>query len=150
YARDDEAHHHPTVMRVAPPQVRLLLDAPQPLQTARPQPGGRALDRSGLEIDRHPQVRTDRYGETLVGARQPQLSFLGSQGNGEEVRPAGINLVDDMIAAHLVDRSEARGKRTYATQAAPCCVERLGGLRSDTLRAAKQENLQPAPAALGL
>src|SRR5262249_58801967 len=75
---------------------------------------------------------------------QSQLSVVGSQGNGEEVRAAGINPIDDMIAAHLVDRPEARIKRTYTTQAAPRRVECPGGMRGDPRRAAKQENLQLA------
>src|SRR5262249_45334188 len=124
-------------MQITPPKVRLLLDAPQPLQTAGPQPGGCALDRPGLEIDRRPQVSADRYGETLVITMQPQLSLLGSQRNREEVRLASINLIDEMIAAHFVDRPEAGIERANATQPRRHCIESSGSRRGNTWRAAE-------------
>src|SRR5262249_6626391 len=71
YAREDETQQYATIVRIAPPQVWPLHDAHQPLQAARPEPGWRTLDRSGLEIDRCSQMSAYRYGEALVIAVQP-------------------------------------------------------------------------------
>src|SRR5262249_11230149 len=150
YAREDEAQQRPTVMRIAPPQVGLLFDAPQPLQTARLEPRWRALDGSSLEINRRPEMDADGYGETPIITVQPQLAFPCPKGDCQKIRVAGINLFDHTILAHLVDRPEAGIECARTTQPGRHCVEGPGGLRSDTLRAAKQKTLQLAPAAVGL
>ena len=76
----------------------LLLDAPQPLQTTGPQPGGRTFDRSGLEIDNCAQMGADRDGKMSMVAMQPQLSFPGPERGSQKISLTGINFVDDMLA----------------------------------------------------
>ena len=98
---EQDAQQDASVPPVAPPQVRLLLDAPQPLEAELLHDAGSAPHHAGLKSDHRAEVGTDRNRETLVVVPEPSLALGRAQRNGEEIRAAGVDGGDEIAAAEV-------------------------------------------------
>src|SRR5262245_48962757 len=130
------------IVPIAPPQVWLLLDPPQPFKSECLDRRGSSPYGAGLKIDDRAQMDPDRRGEALMIPPQPRLALLGSQRDREKVRIAGVDRLDDITVAHLIDRAKARGDRSHAAQAAWPAVKGIGRCSGYALRTAEQEYAQ--------
>src|SRR5262245_34509675 len=75
HASHDKTQEHATIVPIAAPQMRLLLDPPEPFEARCAKNGRSALDGSSLKIQRRTQMSPHRYLEPRVVSMQPTLSL---------------------------------------------------------------------------
>src|ERR1039458_3786071 len=80
HERDDvrqyELQQDDAVIPIAPPKLRFLLDAPQPLQAPFPHAQRCSLDRAGLKINSCAEMNSDRNAQAISVLQQPSLAFF--------------------------------------------------------------------------
>ena len=103
---------------------------------------GRAPVGAGLEIDGCAEMGADRDLQTVVVSLQPGMRFSGAQSDGENMRVARVDLVDNVIRTHFLDAAETREQCARANHPAVLSVDVCCGGGGDALRSAEEEHFQ--------
>jgi hypothetical protein len=137
-AREQQPDQVEAVAEIAPPQRRLLLDAPEPFEPEVLHPRRRTAHRAGDEIDDGAEVADGRHNDARPVALDPRLAFLGAERHDQQIRAAGVDAGNAILAAELVDRAVPGRFEADAHHAARLGVEPERGRLGDAVRAAEE------------
>ena len=125
-------------MPIAPPERRLLPDAPEPLEPAGLHPARRTPHRAGGKVHHRAQMREHRRLQPHCIALDPRLALGSAERHDDKAGAAAVDARNLFIAAHRFDRAESGGVEADAAHAAAAPVDRVRGQRRGAGRPAEQ------------
>src|ERR1700732_878760 len=84
---------------------------------------------------------THRYLQAMMVVKQPGLALLRAERSDQKSRVRSIDIINDCVRAHLLDRAEAGVQRSHANHPVGLGVQNSGSGLSHALRSSEQEHL---------